>query len=163
MYNHPMQNPTKKLPPHAGIHLITNRPEHQPSEVLPDINSNEYDNVEQKRAEHPSDYHPQLEDITELETDKENWDDSQFDDAELLYNHNSTKESDRIHHEYSAYFEKVKDHKYSPTIWHKESNTTSLNLIIIMPIHKQNSTRDSKTKTYTYRHPLYQRLTYMVW
>ena len=64
--------------------------------------------------EHPSDYHPQLEDIPELETDKGNWDDSQFDDAELLYNHNSTEESDRIHHKYSAYFEKVKDQEYSP-------------------------------------------------
>ena len=64
--------------------------------------------------EHPSDYHPQLLDIPELETDEENWDDSQFDDAELLYNHNSTEESDRIHYEYSAYFEKVKDQEYSP-------------------------------------------------
>ena len=51
-----------------------------------------------------------MEDITELETDKENWDDSQFDDAELLYNHNSTEESNRIRHEY---FEKVEDQEYS--------------------------------------------------
>ena len=49
------------------------------------------------------------------------------------------------------------------TILHKESNTTSLNWIIITPIHNQNITRDSKTKMYTYPHPLYQRLTYMVW
>ena len=34
--------------------------------------------------------------------------------VELLYNHNSTEESDRIHHEYSAYFEKVEDEQYSP-------------------------------------------------
>ena len=59
--------------------------------------------------EHPSNYHPPLEDIPELETDEENWD-----DAELLYNHNSTEESDRIHCAYSAYFEKVKDQEYSP-------------------------------------------------
>ena len=64
--------------------------------------------------EHPSNYCPQLEDIPELETDEENWDDGQFDDAELLYNHNTTGESDRIHREYSAYFEKVKDQEYSP-------------------------------------------------
>ena len=38
----------------------------------------------------------------------------QFDDAELLYNHKSTEESDRIHHEYSTYFEKVEDQEYSP-------------------------------------------------
>ena len=64
--------------------------------------------------EHPSNYCPQLEDIPELETDEKNWDDGQFDDAELLYNHNSTKESDAIHHEYFAYFEKVEDQEYSP-------------------------------------------------
>ena len=33
---------------------------------------------------------------------------------ELLYNHNSTEESDRICHEYSAHFEKVEDQQYSP-------------------------------------------------
>ena len=43
-----------------------------------------------------------------------NWNDSQFDDAELLYNHNSTEEGNRICCEYSAYFEKVKDQQYSP-------------------------------------------------
>ena len=55
-----------------------------------------------------------MEDIPELETDEENWDNGHFDDVELLYNHNCTGESDRIHHEYSAYFEKVKDQEYSP-------------------------------------------------
>ena len=99
---------------HTTIPSIANRPEHQPSEVSPDIDSNELDNAKQQQAEHPSDYCPQLEDIPELETDGENWDDSQFDDAELLYNHNSTEESNRIHHEYSAYFEKVEDQEYSP-------------------------------------------------
>ena len=92
----------------------TNRPEHQPSEILPHIDSNKLDNAEQQRAEHPSNYYPQLEDIPELETDEENWDDGQFDNAELLYNHNSTEESDRIHREYSAYFEKVEDQEYNP-------------------------------------------------
>ena len=88
---------------------IANRSEHQPSDVPSDIQINEHNNAEQQQTEHPSDYHPQLEDILELETDEENWDNGQFDDAELLYNHNSTEESDRIHCEYSAYFEKVKD------------------------------------------------------
>ena len=92
----------------------TNRSEHQSSEVPSDIQVNEHDNAEQQRAEHLSDYHPQFEDIPELETDEENWNNGQFDDAELLYNHNSTEESDRICHEYSAHFEKVKDQQYSP-------------------------------------------------
>ena len=55
-----------------------------------------------------------MEDIPELETDKENWNNCQFDDAELLYNHNSIEESDKICSEYSAYFEKVEDQEYSP-------------------------------------------------
>ena len=33
---------------------------------------------------------------------------------EFLYNHNSTEESDRIHCEYSAHFQKVEDQQYSP-------------------------------------------------
>ena len=94
---------------HTTICPTTNRSEHQPSEVPSDIQINEHDNAEQQRAEHPSDYCPQHENIPELETDEENWDDGQFDNAELLYNHNSTEESDRIHCEYSAHFEKVKD------------------------------------------------------
>ena len=81
---------TSKPEGHTTICPNTNRSEHQPSEVPSDIQINEHDNTEQKQAEHPSDY------LTELETDKENWDDSQFDDAELLYNHNSTEESDSV-------------------------------------------------------------------
>ena len=63
---------TPKSEDHNTIPSVTNRPEHQPSEVSPDINSSEHSNVEQHRAEHPSNYHPQLEDIPELETDEEN-------------------------------------------------------------------------------------------
>ena len=36
---------TPKPEDHTTIPLITNRPEHQPSEVLPDINSNEHNNI----------------------------------------------------------------------------------------------------------------------
>ena len=81
---------TSKTEDHTIIHLTTNRSEHQPSEVPSDIQGNKHNNIRQQRTEHPSNYHPQLEDIPELETDKENWDDSQFSNAELLYNHNST-------------------------------------------------------------------------
>ena len=98
---------------HNTICSTTHGSEHQSSSTHSDSQTIEPDTVQQ-RAEHPSDYHPQLDDIPELETDMENWDDGQFDNAELLYNHNSTEESDRIHHEYSAHFEKVKDQQYSP-------------------------------------------------
>ena len=39
---------TLKSEDHTAIHSITNRPEHQPSEVSPDIDNNEYDNIEQQ-------------------------------------------------------------------------------------------------------------------
>ena len=39
---------TPKSEDHTTVSPITNRPEHQPSEVLPDIDSNEHDNIEQQ-------------------------------------------------------------------------------------------------------------------
>ena len=105
---------TSKSEDHTTIQPTTNRPEHQPSQVQSDIHANKDNNPKQQQTEHPSNYHPQLKDIPELETDKENWDDGQFNDVELLYNHNSTEESDRIHCEYSAHFQKVEDQQYSP-------------------------------------------------
>ena len=99
---------------HITICSNTHRSEHQSSSTCSDSQTIKPDNIQQQRAEHLSDYHPQLNDIPELETDKENWDNSQFDNAELLHNHNSTEESNRIHCEYSAHFEKVEDQQYSP-------------------------------------------------
>ena len=91
---------TPKTEDHTTIPLITNRPEHQPSEVLPDIDSTEYDNI-------PVITNPNWK-------TSQNYRQMKKTDADLLYNHNSTEESDRIHHEYSAYFEKVKDQEYNP-------------------------------------------------
>ena len=99
---------------HITICSTTNRSEHQSLATCSDSQTIEPDNAEQQQAEHLSDYHPQLDDIPELETDDENRDEGQFDDAELFYNHNSTEESERIHCEYSAHFEKVEDQQYSP-------------------------------------------------
>ena len=39
---------TPKSEDHTTISPITNRPEHQPSEVLPDIDSNQHNNIEQQ-------------------------------------------------------------------------------------------------------------------
>ena len=39
---------TLKSEDHTAIHSITNRPEHQSSEVSPDIDNNEYDNTKQQ-------------------------------------------------------------------------------------------------------------------
>ena len=99
---------------HAVLSTDTNRPQSQPSSALDDINHPGYQDDTHSRAEHPSDYYPQLEDIQELETDEENLEEGQFDDADLINHHNTTEESDRICHEYSAYFEKVTEQEYSP-------------------------------------------------
>ena len=92
----------------------THRSEHQSPTTRPDSQTTEPDDAQQHRVEHPSDYHPQLDDIPELESDKENWGEGQFDDAGLLCNHNSTEESDRICCEYSAHFQTVEEQQYSP-------------------------------------------------
>ena len=105
---------TSKSEHHTAISPTTNRPAPQPSEISADTDHPEYSGSKQPRMEHPSNYRPQLEDIPELETDEENWDEGQFGDAELIDCHNTTEESDRIHREYSAYFEKVEDQEYSP-------------------------------------------------
>ena len=99
---------------HTAFSTNTNRPESQPSSVLDHTDHPGYQDNEHPRAEHPSDYQPQLEDIPELEDDEENWEEGQFVDADLIDHHNTTKESDRIHHEYSAHFEKVTEQGYSP-------------------------------------------------
>ena len=99
---------------HNTIRNTTHRSEHQSPTTCSDSQTIKPDNIQQQQAEHPSDYHPQLDDIPELETDEENWDEGQFDDAELLYNHNSTEERDRICCEYSAHFKKVEEQQYSP-------------------------------------------------
>ena len=105
---------------HTALSTDTNRPQSQPSSTLDDSDYPGYQDDTHSRAGHPSDYHPQLEDIPELETDEENWEEGQFVDADLIDHHNTTEESDRICHEYSAHFEKVTEQEYSP--YH---NTTS--------------------------------------
>ena len=55
-----------------------------------------------------------MEDIPELEDDKENWEEGQFVDADLIDHLTTIEESDRIRREYSAHFEKVTDQVYSP-------------------------------------------------
>ena len=73
----------------------------------------------------------------------------QLGDAELIDHHNTTEESDRICHEYSAYFEKVKDQEYSP--YH--STTPGVEHQIPEPDYyntdtQPNSTRNIKIQMY---------------
>ena len=99
---------------HTDLSMDTNRPQSQPSPVVDDTDHPGYQDNTHPRAEHPSDYRPQLEDISELEIDKENWEEGQFADMDLIDHHNTTEESDRICCEYSAHFEKVTEQEYSP-------------------------------------------------
>ena len=99
---------------HNTICNPAHRSQHQPATTHSDSQIIEPNSIQQQRAEHLSDYHPQVDDIPELETDKENWNKGQFDDAKLLYNHNTTEESNRIHREYSAHFQKLEEQQYSP-------------------------------------------------
>ena len=98
---------------HTASFPDTDRPESQPLPVSDDTDYPRYQDTEQSRAEHPSDYRPQLEDIPELEDNEENWEEGQFADADFIDHHNTTEESDRICHEYSAHLEKVTDQGYS--------------------------------------------------
>ena len=91
----------------------SNRLESQSPPVPDNTDHSVHQDTEQPRAEHPNDHRPQLEDIPELEDDKENWEEGQFVDTDFIDYHNTTEESDRIHHEYSAHFEKVTDKGYS--------------------------------------------------
>ena len=99
---------------HTASSPHTDRPESQPPPVSDDTGHPGYQDTEQPRAEHPSDYRSQLEDIPELEDDEENLEEGQFVDADFIDHHNTTEESDRIHCEYSAHFDKVTEQGYSP-------------------------------------------------
>ena len=90
------------------------------SQPVPDSTDHSvYQDNEQPREEYPNNYRSQLEDIPELEDDEENWEEGQFADADFIDHHNTTEESDQIHCEYSAHFEKVTDQGYS-----SQSNST---------------------------------------
>ena len=98
---------------HTSSSHDSDRLEPQSQPVLDNTDHLVYQDTEQPRAEYPNNYRPQLEDITELEVDKENWKEGQFADVDFIDHHNTTEESDRIHCEYSAHFEKVTDQGYS--------------------------------------------------
>ena len=85
-----------------------------------------------------------MEDIPELEDDKENWEEGQFTDADFIDHHNTTEESDRIHHEYSAHFEKVTEQRYSP--YH--STTLGLEYQIPEPEYYNSNTQPNQYQRY---------------
>ena len=98
---------------HPTLLQDSNRLEPQSQPVPDSIDHSVYQNTEQPREKYPNNYRPQLEDIPELEDNEENWEEGQFVDADFIYHHNTTEESDQICNEYSAHFEKVTDQGYS--------------------------------------------------
>ena len=129
---------------HTSLSMDTNRPQSQPSPVWDDTDHPGYQDNTHPRAEHPSDYHPQLEDIPELETDEENLEEGLFADADLIDHHNTTEESDRICREYSAHFEKVTEQEYSP--YH--STISGLEYKIPEPEYYHSDTRPKQYQRY---------------
>ena len=74
------------------------------SQPVPDSTEHSvHQDTEQPREEYPNNYRPQLEDIPELEDNKDNWEEGQFVDADFIDHHNTTEESDQIHHKYSTH------------------------------------------------------------
>ena len=97
---------------HPTFLQVFDRLESQSQLVLDSTEYSVHQDTEQPREECPNNYRPQLEDIPELEDD-ENLEEGQFVDVDFIDHHNTTEESDRIHHEYSAHFRKVTDQGYS--------------------------------------------------
>ena len=98
---------------HTASSQDSDRPEPKSQPVPDNTDHSAHQDTEQPREEYPNHYRPQLEDIPELEDDEENWEERQFAYADFIDYHNTTEESDRICHEYSAHFEKVTDQGYS--------------------------------------------------
>ena len=98
---------------HSSSLQDSDRLESQSQPVLDSTEHSVHQDTEQSREEYPNNYRPQLEDILEFEDDKENWEEGQFVDVDLINHHNTTAESHRICREYSTHFAKATDQGYS--------------------------------------------------
>ena len=146
-----IQSPNAKTIKEDTLPDTTNSEQHtalssepQLSSVFKDTDHPGYQDDMHPRAENPSDYHSQLEDIPELEDEEEKWEEAQFADADLIDHHNTTEESDRICHKYSAHFEKVTDQEYNP--YH--STTQGLEYQIPEPKYYNSDTHPKQYQRY---------------
>ena len=129
---------------HTASLQNSDRLESQSQPVLDDTDHSAYQDTEQPREKYPNYYRPELEDIPELEDNEENWEEGHFVDADFIDHHNTTEESDQIHHEYSAHFEKVTDQGYSP----HNSRTPGLEYQIPEPEYYNSDTRPKQYQRY---------------
>ena len=130
---------------YTALSTDTNRPQSQPSSALDDIDHPGYQDSTHSRAEPPSDYCPKLEDIPELETDEENWEESQFMDADLIDHHNTTEKVTEYVESTLHILRKSQNRNIAPiTAQHQGLNIRFLNQNTTTPTHDQNNTRGIK-------------------
>ena len=129
---------------HSASSQDSDRLESQSPPVLDNTDHSAYQDTEQPREEYPNYYRPELEDIPELEDDKENWEEGQFVDADFIDHHNTTEESDQICCEYSEHFEKVTNQRYSS----HNSRTPGLEYHIPEPEYCNSDTRPKQYQRY---------------
>ena len=79
---------------YSALPQDSNRLESQSQPVLNSPEHSVHQDTEQSKEDYQNNYKPQLEDILELEDDKENWEEGQFADGDLIDHHNTTTESD---------------------------------------------------------------------
>ena len=88
-----IEEDTAPVTANSGKHPVflqdSDRLESQSQPVLDSTEHLLHQDTEQSREEYPNNYRPQLEDILKLEDDKENWEESQFMDADLIDHHNT--------------------------------------------------------------------------
>ena len=77
---------------HPAFSQDSDRLESQSQPVPDSTEHSVHQDTEQSRKEYPNSYRSKLEDIQELEDDKENWEEGQFGDADLIDHHNTTTE-----------------------------------------------------------------------
>ena len=75
---------------HSALPQDSGRLESQSQPVLNSPEHSVQQDTEQSREDYQNNYRPQLEDISELEDDEENWEEGQFGDADLTDHHNTT-------------------------------------------------------------------------
>ena len=146
---------------HAALSTDTNRP--QPSSASDDIECPGYQDDTHSRSEHPSDYCPQLEDIPELETDKENWEEGQFVLTSLITTTPLRKVTEYIMSTLHI-LRKLQNRTTVPTMrQHQGSNIIFLNQNSTTLTPNQNNTRVIKIPMYITLLPIYGRFKNMVW
>ena len=124
---------------YSALQQDSDRLESQSKPVQNPAEHSLHQDTEQSRKHYQNNHRSQLENIPELED--EDYEDSQFVDADLIDHHNTMMESDHIHREYSAHFQKSADQEDN-----SQNNTTpGLDYYIPEPEYYNLDTKQYKT------------------